>query len=74
MLELRKTLAEQGLDAGAQTICWHLHQHDQIVVSAATVWRILRRHTQITPQPRKRPRSSYLRFEAAMPNQMWQTS
>lgn len=73
VLELRKTLAEQGLDAGAQTICWHLQQHDQVRVSAATVWRILRRHTQITPQPRKRPRSSYLRFEAAMPNQMWQT-
>lgn len=70
---LRKTLDEQGLDAGAQTICWHLEHHHQIIVSTATVWRILHRHTQITPQPRKRPRSSYLRFEAEMPNQMWQT-
>jgi hypothetical protein len=27
----------------------------------------------ITPQPRKRPRSSYTRFEMAQPNQMWQS-
>lgn len=73
ILRLRKTLSEQGLDAGAQTICWHLEHHHQVRVSATTVWRILRRHTQITPQPRKRPRSSYLRFAAEQPNQMWQT-
>lgn len=73
ILRLRKTLGEQGLDAGAQTICWHLEHHHDVVVSAATVWRILHRHAQITPEPRKRPRSSYLRFEAAQPNQMWQT-
>jgi transposase len=73
VLRLRKQLAEQGLDAGAQTLSWHLHQHHQVQVSAATVWRILTRHGQITPEPRKRPRSSYLRFEAELPNQMWQT-
>jgi transposase InsO family protein len=73
VLGLRKTLTEQGLDAGAATISWHLDTHHHITVSAATVWRILRRNSQITPEPRKRPRSSYLRFEAAMPNQMWQT-
>ena len=27
----------------------------------------------ITPEPRKRPRSSYIRFEAAQPNEMWQS-
>ena len=37
------------------------------------MWRILNRHGQIVPAPNKRPRSSYLRFEAELPNQMWQT-
>ncbi|MDD7927864.1 DDE-type integrase/transposase/recombinase [Actinomycetospora chibensis] len=73
VLRLRKQLVEQGLDAGAHTICWHLREHHQHVVSAATVWRILNRHGQIVPAPNKRPRSSYLRFEAELPNQMWQT-
>jgi hypothetical protein len=61
-LRLRKELAEQGLDASAHTICWHLHQHHQIVVSVATVSRILTRHGQVVPEPKKRPKSSYIRF------------
>ena len=73
VLRLRKQLIEQGLDAGAHTMCWHLHQHHQVAVWAATVWRILSRHGQITPEPKKRPKSSYTRFEAELPNQMWQT-
>jgi transposase InsO family protein len=36
------------------------------------VHRILTRHGRITPQPKKRPRSSYIRFQAEMPNEMWQ--
>jgi hypothetical protein len=27
----------------------------------------------ITPQPRRRPRSSYIRFAAAQPNECWQS-
>jgi transposase InsO family protein len=73
VLRLRKDLAGQGLDAGPHTICWHLAQHHQASVSAATVSRILTRHGQVTPEPKKRPRSSYLRFQAELPNQMWQT-
>jgi len=73
VLRLRKQLTEQGLDAGPHTLCWHLHQHHQVRVSTATVSRILTRHGQVTPEPKKRPRSSYLRFEAELPNQMWQT-
>ena len=34
---LRKELAGQGLDAGPQTIAWHLDHHHQIRVSAATI-------------------------------------
>ena len=73
VLRLRKQLTEQGLDAGPHTLCWHLHQHHQVRVSTATVSRILTRHGQVTPEPKKRPRSSYLRFAAELPNQMWQT-
>ncbi|MBJ7610891.1 MAG: hypothetical protein JF924_01080 [Candidatus Dormibacteraeota bacterium] len=40
--------------------------------SVATVWRILKRHGLITPQPHKRPRCSFVRFEAQLPNEMWQ--
>jgi len=73
MLRLRKELTGQGLDAGAHTICWHLSQHHQVRLAPATVWRILSRHGQVTPEPKKRPKSSYIRFEADLPNQMWQT-
>jgi transposase InsO family protein len=73
IVRLRKELAGQGLDAGPHTIGWHLaHQH-QIQVSPATISRYLTRAGLVTPDPAKRPRSSYLRFEAAQPNECWQS-
>jgi transposase InsO family protein len=33
---------------------------------------VLSRRGFVTPQPQKRPRSSFVRFEAAMPNERWQ--
>ena len=71
--QLRTQLRTRGLDHGPATITWHLHHHHAITVSRATVARILTRTGQITPQPKKRPKSSYVRFEAAMPNQCWQS-
>jgi transposase InsO family protein len=41
--------------------------------SVSTIWRILRRHSLIVPSPQKRPHSSLIRFEAELPNEMWQT-
>ena len=73
VLRLRKDLTGQGLDAGPHTLCWHLAEHHQVSISAATVSRILTRHGQVVPEPKKRPKSSYLRFQAEFPNQMWQT-
>ncbi|MDF9877689.1 DDE-type integrase/transposase/recombinase, partial [Cellulosimicrobium cellulans] len=70
---LRKQLSEQGLDAGADTIGWHLTHHHDVTLSRATIHRILTRHGHVTPEPRKRPKSSYLRFEAAQPNECWQS-
>lgn len=39
----------------------------------ATIHRILVRHGQVTPDPSKRPKSSYIRFEAEQPNETWQS-
>jgi transposase InsO family protein len=72
IVRLRKRLSEQGLDAGPDTIAWHLRQHHQLAVSRATISRYLTAHGLVTPQPKKRPRSSYVRFQAALPNQTWQ--
>ena len=72
IIRLRKQLSEQGLDAGPDTIAWHLRQHHQLDVSRATISRYLTAHGLVTPQPKKRPRSSYVRFQAALPNQTWQ--
>ena len=73
VLTLRKQLLEAGHDAGAETLTWHLAQHHDITLSRATIHRILTRHGAVTPQPRKRPKSSYIRFQAAMPNECWQS-
>ena len=73
IVRLRKDLAGQGLDAGPQTICWHLEHHHRIRVSAATVSRYLTRHGLVTPEPGKRPKSSYIRFAAEQPNECWQS-
>ena len=73
ILELRATLAAAGHDAGAATIAHHLGGKIDPVPAVSTIWRILSRHGLITPQPHKRPRSSFIRFEAALPNQLWQT-
>jgi transposase InsO family protein len=73
VLRLRKEIAESGHDAGAETLLWHLTQQHQVKISRATVHRILTRHGAITPEPKKRPKSSYTRFEASMPNETWQS-
>jgi len=72
IIELRKELSGQGLDAGPDTIAWHLARHHRVRVSAATVARYLARHGLVVPEPRKRPKSSYIRFQAAQPNECWQ--
>jgi transposase InsO family protein len=66
-------LSESGLDAGADTIGWHLQHHHTITLSRATINRILIRAGQVTPEPSKRPKSSYIRFEAEQPNETWQS-
>ncbi len=73
IVALRKDLGGQGLDAGSHTIAWHLACHHKVTVSASTINRYLTRAGLVIPQPGKRPRSSYLRFEAAVPNECWRS-
>jgi transposase InsO family protein len=73
IVALRRELAAQGLDHGPQTIGWHL-EHEQLPVpSTSTIRRILLAAGLVAPEPRKRPKSSYRRFEADQPNQCWQS-
>jgi transposase InsO family protein len=72
ILRLRRELVAAGHDAGAHTIAYHLARRLKQVPSVTTIWRILSRHGLITPQPHKRPRSSFTRFEAQLPNELWQ--
>jgi transposase InsO family protein len=73
IVRLRAELTAAGLDAGADTIRWHLEHHHQRVVHPTTIWRHLHRRGLIEPEPKKRPRSSYIRFEAEQPNECWQS-
>ena len=71
ILELRRKLDGVGLDAGPETIAWHLAQHHQITVSRATIARHLAKAGLVTPEPKKKPKSPYIRFQAMMPNETW---
>ena len=73
ILELRRRLVTAGLDAGPDTIAWHLWRSHRLRVSTATISRQLTKAGLVTAEPRKRPKSSYIRFEAALPNETWQS-
>lgn len=73
IVRLRDALMAQGLDAGALTIQWHLARSGASVPSTSSIIRVLRRRGLVIPEPRKRPRSSFIRFAAALPNELWQT-
>jgi transposase InsO family protein len=72
IVALRKDLVDQGLDAGAHTIAAHLHRRHGCCPAPSTIWRVLWRRGFITPQPQKRPKSSFVCFEADQPNERWQ--
>jgi transposase InsO family protein len=74
ILRVRKELVDMGVDAGAETIRVHLARRyrGRAAPSTSTIWRMLKANGFITPQPHKRPKSSYVRFCAELPNQRWQ--
>ena len=73
IVNLRVSLTSKGLDAGPVTIQWHLNDHHDIEVSVSTIRRRLVAAGLIVPEPRKRPKSSYIRFQADLPNETWQS-
>ena len=73
VVALRTELTAGGLDAGPATIAWHLERDGLPVPSTSTIRRILHAAGLVVPEPRKRPRSSWIRFEAAAPNEVWQS-
>jgi len=73
IVALRRELTAEGLDAGALTIQWHLTERAGDAPSASAIWRILRRRGLVVPQPRKRPLSATIRFQAELPNECWQS-
>ncbi|HEV3093912.1 MAG TPA: IS481 family transposase [Solirubrobacteraceae bacterium] len=76
IVKLREQLVREGHDAGAATIAYHLRAEmtdGAPTPSVSTIWRIIRREGLVVPQPQKRPHSSLIRFEAELPNEMWQT-
>src|SRR5580700_3201901 len=51
IIELRRQLSSAGLDAGPDTIRWHLIEHHGITVASATISRYLAKAGLVTPAP-----------------------
>src|SRR4051794_36334403 len=73
IVEIRKELSHAGHEAGAATVAAHLERRHGHSPAISTIWRILTDRGFVTPQPHKRPKSSFIRFEADQPNERWQT-
>ncbi len=73
IVRIRKDLDRHGHEAGADTIRTHLLRARPTAPAVSTIWRILTARGFVTPQPHKRPKSSYIRFAAEQPNERWQT-
>jgi transposase InsO family protein len=73
IIGIRKELGRAGHEAGAATIAVHLERRHGASPAISTIWRILIERGFVTPQPHKRPRSSFIRFQADQPNERWQT-
>jgi transposase InsO family protein len=72
IVAIRKELDQLGHDNGPQTIGFHLERRVAQPPSVSTIWRVLTRRGFVTPEPHKRPKSSYIRFQADQPNERWQ--
>jgi len=72
-IALRIELTARGLDAGPATIAWHLGREGLPAPSTSTIRRVLHAAGLVVPEPRKRPRSSWRRFAASAPNELWQS-
>lgn len=70
---LRGELQAAGLDHGPVSIAARLQQEGLRPPAFSTIRRILTAAGLIAPEPKKRPKSSYRRFQADQPNECWQS-
>lgn len=70
--QMRQQLVADGCDAGPHTIAALLEAAGHRAPAPSTIAAILTRAGLITPEPRKRPKRAWLRFEASLPNECWQ--
>ena len=57
--------------AGARTIHDHLQESGLEPPVLATIHHVLQTRGSVTPQPQKRPRSGWMRFESDRLNETW---
>ena len=72
IVRIRKELVDHGFDAGAATIHFHMSTPGREPPSVSTIHRVLLDRGFVTPEPHKRPKSSWKRFVAEFPNECWQ--
>src|SRR3712207_2676815 len=72
IVEARSRLEEEGWDNGALSIFYRLLSEGQQPPAPRTIHRVLVRQGLVTPQPRKRRRSSYRRFQFPATDDCWQ--
>jgi len=73
IVELREKLTATGLDSGPDTIRWHLEHQHGLKVGRTTISRHLQARGLVVPEPKKRPKSTYIRFAAELPNECCQS-
>jgi putative transposase len=71
-VRIRKELADAGWDHGPLTVRHRLSQLGVGAPAASTLARVFTRRGMVAPQPQKRPRSSYRRFQFATVHECWQ--
>jgi transposase InsO family protein len=71
-VRIRKQLADDGWDHGPVSVRARMLTEGLPAPSRATLARIFTRHAMVTPQPNKRPRSSYRRFTFPQVHGCWQ--
>lgn len=73
IVRVRERLLAGGWECGARSIHGVLGERMGRAPSVSTIHRILRDMGLVEADPRKRPRSSYARFEAELPDETWQS-
>ena len=72
IIKARADLAAEGWDNGALSIFYRLLRNGEQPPVSRTIHRVLVRQGLVEPQPKKKPRSSYRRFEFPAPDDCWQ--